>query len=101
MALLTLPALTEKVVDVDPWGTVTVDGTVASAGDALIATVAPPLGATAVSVTVHVEPAEGLTEVGVQKRLLRAAVWEIVTVPPDAEVAIAAPFESAETPLAS
>lgn len=101
MAVLTLPALIEKVVDVDPWGTVTFDGTVATAGDALIATTAPPLGAVAVSVTVHVEPAEGLTEAGLQERLLKAAVWEIVTVPFEAEVAMAAPFESAEIPLAS
>ncbi len=101
VAVLTLPALTEKVVDVDPCGTVTFDGTVATAGDALIATAAPPLGAAAVSVTVHVEPVEGLTEVGVQARLLKAAVREIVTVPPAAEVATAAPFGSAEIPLVS
>ncbi len=96
-----MPAVTEKVVDVDPCGTVTLAGTVATAGDALIATTAPPLGAAAVRLTVQVEPAEGLTEVGLQERLLRAAVWVMVTVPPDAEVAIAAPFKSAETPLAS
>ena len=97
----TLPAATEKVVDVDPCGTVTMAGTVARLGDAVIATAAPPLGAAVVRVMVHVEPTKGVTTVGLQKRLLKAAFWEMLTVPPDAEVAIEAPLEFAEMPLVS
>lgn len=101
VAALTPPAATENDVDVDSWGTVTLDGTVATAGDALIATTAPPLGAPSVSVTIHVLPPEGLTKMGLHERLFKAGIWRIVTVPPEAEVAMEAPSASAEMPLVS
>jgi hypothetical protein len=98
---VTAPASIANKVEVDPCGTVTVDGTVTTAGDALIPMTAPPLGAGDVSVTVQVEPNNGVREVGVQVRPLMAGACWMVTVPPLAEVDIAAPVESAETPLVS
>jgi len=70
VAVLTLPAVTGKVADVFPCGTVTVAGTFAAAGVALIAIIAPPLGAGDVSVTVHVDPMDGVSDVGLQDRPL-------------------------------
>lgn len=89
------------MVEVDPCGMVTLDGTFATEGEALIPIVAPPLNAADDKLTVQVEPAEGDKEVGLQERLLRTGVWRIVTVPPLAVVGIADPVESADTPLVS
>jgi len=101
VGVVTLPAVAENVVEVDPCGTVTVAGTVATDGDALIAIVAPPLAAADDKVTVHVEPADGDSVVGVHERLLKAGVCRIVTVPPLVVVGIAAPVEDADTPFVS
>jgi len=99
--LLTVPAVTETGAEVDPCGTVTEAGRFAAAGDALNATVAPPLSAADVRDTVQVDPLLGVSDVGVHVIPLSAGVWRIVTVDPDALVAIFAPVESADTPLVS
>jgi hypothetical protein len=69
VAVLTLSAVTENVAEVEPWRTVTLAGTFTKAGDAPIAIVAPPLGAEDVSVTVQVEPAADVSEVGLHEIL--------------------------------
>jgi hypothetical protein len=99
--VVTVPAVTGKVVEVEPCGTVTDAGTVAAAEDALNATVAPPLGAADVSVTVQVDPTDGVRVVGLHEMPLKAGVWRIVTVLPIADVGMAAPAESAESPFVS
>lgn len=99
--MLTVPAVTENVVELEPCGTVTVVGTFAAVGAALIPTEAPPLGAADVSVTVQVDPTDGVNVAGLHERLLRVGVWRIVTVPPLAEVDIPAPEESADIALVS
>jgi len=97
VAVVTLPAVAAKVVEVEPCGTVTVAGTLAAAEDALMSTTAPPLSAPDVSVTVQVDPTDGVNDVGLQERLLKAGVCKMVTVPPLAVVDTGAPAESAET----
>ena len=82
VALVTLPALTENVEDVEPWGTVTVEGMLTSAGDELRLIVAPPLPASDVRATVQVDPTAGLTVIGVHEKPLRAGPCTIVTTPP-------------------
>jgi hypothetical protein len=99
VAELTVPAVTVKVAEVWPWGTMTDVGTFAPTGDELSAIVVPPLGADDVSETEQVEPEDGLIEIGLQVRPLNLAVWTIVTVPPAAEVAMTAPSVFAEIPL--
>lgn len=94
-----MPASIANKVEVDPCGTVTLAGRVRTAGDALIAMAAPPLRAGDVSVTVQVDPSNDVREVGVHVMPLKEGACRIVTVPPLAEVDIAAPLESAETPL--
>jgi hypothetical protein len=101
VATLTLPAVTGNVAEVAPWVTVTLPGTFAPAGEELNATVAPPPKAPEVSFTLHVEPADGDTEVGLQETLLKLGVCWIVTVPLLAETGIAAPAASAAEPPAS
>jgi hypothetical protein len=63
--------------------------------------VAPGLNAADESATVQVDPAEGVSDVGLHDKLLKTGVWRIVTVPPVAEVVTPAPAESAEMPLVS
>lgn len=99
--MLTLPAVTENVFEVEPCGIVTLGGRLTSPGDAPSPIAAPPLGAADVSVTVQVDPADGDTDMGLHERLFKAGVWSIVTVPPLAVVAIPAPVESAEIPFVS
>jgi hypothetical protein len=96
-----VPAVTENVAEVEPCGIVTVAGTFARAGEALSAIVAPPLSAAEVSATVQVDPAGGVSDVGLHDKPLKTGVWRIVTVPPLAEVDIPAPAESAEKPSVS
>ena len=98
---LTLPAVTENVAEVEPCEIATVAGTLAPAGDELSVTVAPPLKAAEVSVTVQVDPVEGLTDVGLHERLLKRGVCRIVTVPPLAVVGKDVPDVSLVMPLVS
>lgn len=101
MAELTVPAVTAKVAEVWPCDTVTVEGTLASAGEALMPIVAPPLKAGEVNDTEQVAPDEGLTVVGLQVRLLSPGFCRIVTVPPVTEVAMVPPIVSAANPPAN
>jgi hypothetical protein len=98
--VLTVPAVTGNVVEVDPCGIVTEAGTFTAAEDALTATVVL-LSAAEVSATVQVEPTEGVKEVGVHVIPLKTGVCRIVTVPPLTAVGIAAPVELADRPFVS
>jgi hypothetical protein len=82
VAEVTLPAVTANVDDVEPCGTVTVEGMLTSAGDELRSTVAPPLPGAEVNATVQVDPVDGLTVIGVHEKPLRAGTAKIVTTPP-------------------
>jgi hypothetical protein len=94
--VLTMTAVTGNVAELDPCGTVTVAGTPAAAGDALSAIVTPPLGAVDVSVTVQVDPADGVSDVGLQDMPVKTGVWMISTVAPLADVGMDAPVKPAE-----
>ena len=82
VCVMTLPAVAANVVEVEPWGTVTVEGVLTSAGDELRLIVAPPLPGVEVSATVQVDPAAGLTAIGEHEKPFRAGVGTIVTTPP-------------------
>jgi hypothetical protein len=97
--VLTVPAVTGNVTVVEPCGTVTGVVKFTSAGDALIAIVDPPPSAAEVNVAVQVDPIAGVNEAGLQDRLLNRGTCSMVTVPPLTDVGIAAPVESADTPL--
>jgi hypothetical protein len=85
------------VTVVEPCGIVSGVVKFTSAGDALIAIVAPPLSAAEVNVAVQLDPTDGVSEAGLQAKLLNTGTCSMVTVPPLAEVGIAAPVESADT----
>ena len=73
MELLTLPALTAKVVEVDPCGTVTLDGTLAAVVLELESeTATPPVPAADVRVTVPVPDWPPVIVVGLTEIPLRA-----------------------------
>jgi hypothetical protein len=91
-----VPAVAENVVELEPCGIVTLAGTFAEAGAALIATAAPPLKAADESVTVQVDPADGVSVTGLHERPAKTGVCRMVTVPALADVAIGAPVESAD-----
>ena len=97
--MVTTPAVAANVMEVDPCGTVTDGGMYATAGDALSPMFAPPLGAAVVSVTVHVDPAAGESEVGLHEMPLKAGVWRMVTVPLLTVVGRATPVVLADTPF--
>ncbi len=63
---VTVPAVTAKVVELDPWPIETCDGTCAAPLEDDIAMTAPPLPAAEVSETVHVELTVGLIVTGMQ-----------------------------------
>jgi len=90
----TFPAVTENVPDVAPFGIIKDAGITASAGDAVNATVLPPLGAAAVSQTVQLDPAAGDTESGLQENPLSPAGCVMVTVLPSAEIGRKLPVAS-------
>lgn len=98
--LLTFPAVTENVVEVEPLGTVTDDGTFAPAGDEVKVIVAPALGAADVRLTVQVDPPDGLIEAGLHEKPFKLGA-RMVTVPPVAEVDREVPVESAIITLES
>lgn len=78
-----LEAVAVKVVDADPAGTSTEAGMVNGAEPAESATVAPPVGAAAESVTVQVDEAPGAIELGTQfKAVICKGVPVAVKVPP-------------------
>jgi hypothetical protein len=101
VAVVTLPAVTENVVEVEPCGIVTLAGTFAADGAALTPMETPPLGAADVSATVQVDPEDGEIVLGLHERLPKVAAWRILTVPPLAVVDSAAPVESADMPFVS
>ena len=81
VGVVTLPAATGNVAEVEPPGTVTVEGMLTSTGDEVKLMVAPPLPAAEVSATVHVAPMAGLTAVRLQEKPFKLGPFEIVTVP--------------------
>lgn len=94
VAVVTLPAPTEKVVEVEPCAIVTADGMVTSEGDELRSIVAPLLPAARVRATVQVDPADRLTVIGVHEKPARAG--SIVTIPPVLEIGrVVAPVPAA------
>lgn len=101
VGVVTLPAVTGNVVEVEPCGTVTVDCIVTSVGDELRLIVVPPLPAAKVNCTVHVVPADGLTDVGLQEKPFKLGVCTIVTVPLLVEVESAVAVVLADIPLVS
>lgn len=101
VATVTVPAVTEKVAEVAPDETVTLDGRTAPLGDELSPTVTPVVGAAEERVTVQVDPAEGVIEVGLHVRLPNLGVWSIVTVPFVRETGIDAPVAFAAEPPVS
>src|SRR5580692_698724 len=82
----TLPAVTGKVTDVEPSGTVTIVGMLAPAGNELRAMVAPPLEGAKVSATLQVDTAGGTINVESQENPFKLGVGAIVTVPLPADV---------------
>ena len=87
VAVVTLPALTENVADVEPCGTVTDEGTPAAAALELASeTTAPPLPAADVRVTVPVADWPLMIVFELRAILLRAAAGGF-TVTPDAILA--------------
>ncbi len=101
VAVATLPAVTGKVVAVEPFGTVAVDGMLTSVGDELKLIVAPPFPGAEVSATVHVEPTVGLTATGLQVKPFKLGPCTIVTVPLPVKVDNGVPVALAEVPFVS
>ena len=99
--MATFPAATENVVEVEPCGTVTVEGMLAPAGDALKLMVAPPLPAAEVSATVHVEPTVGLIIIGLHEKPFKLGACPMVTVPLLVKVDKGVPVALADVPLIS
>jgi hypothetical protein len=95
--LETALGLAMKVVDVEFGGTVTVEGTLTSAGDEEMATLAPLPGAGIVNPTVHVEVEGGATTTGTQDNPFNDAA--IVTEPLLAGIAKGVAAPSAAIPL--
>jgi len=81
VGVATLPAVTGKVVEVEPCGTVTVVDMLTSVGAALRLMVVPPLPAARVNATVQVDPPDGLTDVGLQEKPFRLGVCIVPTEP--------------------
>ena len=81
VGLVTVPALTVNVAELAPCATVTLDGSLAPAGEELRATVAPPLGAADVKATVQVAVEGGVMDTELHENPFRPS-WIIVTVPP-------------------
>jgi hypothetical protein len=79
---VTPPAVTGKVVEVEPCGTVTVMDMLTSVGNELRLIVVPPFPAAMVSATVQVDPADGLTDVGLQEKPFKPGVGGVVTTEP-------------------
>ena len=73
VGVVTVPAVAGNVVEVEPVGTVTVDGTIAPAGAEFKETVAPLPVAADAKLMVHVEPVDGLIDVGLQDNPLTPA----------------------------
>lgn len=97
VVVATVFAVTEKVVDVAPCGTVTVEAMLTSAGDEFRLIVVPPLPAAEVRSTVQVDTIGGVINIGLQEKPFSPGAWTIVTVPPlaDAEIAAADGFAAA------
>jgi hypothetical protein len=93
---LTTPATTGKVPEPAPCGIVSVDGTLAAAGeDDARPIVTPPLPARPVKVTEQVEPDGAANDIGLHESPLRAGDCTIVNEAPVADAGIEFPSESA------
>jgi hypothetical protein len=94
VAAVTAVVVTVKVAEVDPAATVTLDGTCAVAGVALVkVTMAPPLAAAAVNVTVPVEddPPVTLEGLSVTEDNIGVELDELPEPPPQAHIQTANP----------
>ena len=96
--VVTVPALAENVAELDPWGMVTVGGTIAPAGEAARDIRAPPLSAGAVSATVQMADAGGTSDIGLQENPFNAG-WMIPTLVPVVDIVMDAPAASAAAPF--
>lgn len=96
--LVTVVVVPLKVADVAPAATVTDAGTVSAESLLVNVTLAPPLGAAPLSVTVQVELIELLMLAGLQDRELTVGKAPPVTVPPVDERAMLVPEGDAATP---
>ncbi len=105
--VLTVPAVTVNVVEVDPCGIVTLDGTLAAAVLELLSdTTAPPLPAAAVSVTVPVAVCPPEIVAGLTETLLRAPGSGLIVTPnvaftPEYEAVTVAVVEELTVPAVS
>jgi hypothetical protein len=81
-ALTTAAAVAAKVVEAEPAGTMTGDGTLRLLVLLPTETAVPPVGATELSVTEQVELARAATELGVQIKLVICVVGVTVIVSP-------------------
>ena len=80
--MVTLPAFTVKVAEVEPCATVTVEGTLAAVELELDSdTATPPAPAGAVRVTVPVPVRALMIELGLTETLLRAAGGGLTVIP--------------------
>jgi hypothetical protein len=82
VGVATTPAVIGNVVEVEPCGTVTAVDMLTSVGNELRLIVVPPFSAARVSATVQVDPADGLTAVGLQEKPFKPGVCGIVTTEP-------------------
>jgi len=96
VGLVTVPALTVNVAELEPCGIVTLAGKLAPAGDELRATVIPALGAAEVMDTLHVAVEGGVMETELHVNPLRLS-GNIVTVPPVADTGSDDPVASEES----
>jgi hypothetical protein len=82
VGLVTLPAVTVNVVDMEPWGTVTFEGTVAAVALELESeTTTPPVPAAEVRVTVPVPDCPLTMVLGLTEILLRAGGGGLTVTP--------------------
>ncbi len=81
LLMLTLPAVTVKTVDAEPWGTMMLAGTVTAGLELDNVTIAPPTAAIEVRVTVPVADCPELRVAGATEILFNAAAGALTITP--------------------